>query len=479
MTTATSETTRPATSAVVMEKPLTGARTWRLPAIDGMRAMACMMVYAIHTWEFSGKPALPVHLFWVTIDVARFVESFPAGVDLFMVLSGFCLFWPMCKSEEALQKWSWQEYVWRRAKRICPPYYVAIAYVILFPQLLVVVSRMWGVQYGGHDPHFQPNPSAGNFIAHLLFVHTLSFSKWDGITGAFWSLGLEMQFYVVFPLVVYQFRRHRVWTLVGMIAVSILFRVLLNIVLIEHYQINETVIKPFGRSAADELQDVARLCNISFLGRWMQFAMGMGAAMLVAKYYRNHKLLSAWAGTGLLALTMALYAIVFSGAIDSLPWELRTSPSGGAWMATLNWVIHALAMGLRIFPTRDVLMGLLFSISLFAVSSSRSWARHVFEFKPIVFVGTISYSIFLIHQTTAWFFSELVRKKLYRQYDLSGDGSVSHYLLMLTVGLAVVLMVSYPYYLLFEKPFIANSSAKARNAAASAKPTVVSTPGNT
>ena len=42
------------------EKPVLDANpsSWRIPAIDGVRALAMLMVYSFHSWEFSGSPTL-------------------------------------------------------------------------------------------------------------------------------------------------------------------------------------------------------------------------------------------------------------------------------------------------------------------------------------------------------------------------------------------------------------------------------------
>ena len=64
-----------------------------------------------------------------------------AGVDLFMVLSGFCLFLPLCRSDEALAKFQWKNFYQRRARRIIPPYYAGILFATLMPFALTVFFR--------------------------------------------------------------------------------------------------------------------------------------------------------------------------------------------------------------------------------------------------------------------------------------------------------------------------------------------------
>ena len=195
--------------------------SWRIPAIDGLRALACMMVYGYHVWQFGYSPSLVVPVFGHPVNLLGMFPAFPAGVDLFMVLSGFCLFWPLCKSHEALENWDWREYAWRRVRRIVPPYYAAILYTIVLPMVLVALFRLLRL-----EANWQPVPSARQILTHIFFIHTLFPDTWKGITGAFWSLGLEAQFYLIFPLVVFAFRQWKLAVLAVMVASSIIYRII-------------------------------------------------------------------------------------------------------------------------------------------------------------------------------------------------------------------------------------------------------------
>ncbi len=48
-----------------------------------------------------------------------------SGVDLFLVLSGFCLFWPLVRHNSEVAPLRFKEYFRRRIRRICPPFYFA------------------------------------------------------------------------------------------------------------------------------------------------------------------------------------------------------------------------------------------------------------------------------------------------------------------------------------------------------------------
>ena len=132
--------------------PAANAVSWRIPAVDGFRALAMLMVIACHAWEFGHHPTLYIAPLGWRMEIFGFFERGSYGVDLFMVLSGFCLFLPLCKSEQALAKFHWKNFYQRRARRIIPPYYAGILFATLMPFALTVffaccISRPTGSRF--------------------------------------------------------------------------------------------------------------------------------------------------------------------------------------------------------------------------------------------------------------------------------------------------------------------------------------------
>src|SRR5579864_4346783 len=101
----------------------------RLEYIDGLRAVAALMVLLTHMWVFMGAPALSFQVGHATIVMATMLAVGNVGVNLFLVLSGFCLAWPFaCDSTLRDRTTIWQFWK-RRFLRIAPAYYVSIAVV--------------------------------------------------------------------------------------------------------------------------------------------------------------------------------------------------------------------------------------------------------------------------------------------------------------------------------------------------------------
>lgn len=393
-----------------IDKPAADApNKWRIPAIDGLRAVAMLMVVSCHMYAFSYNPVFLVQARGLHLDVGRIFTQFPSGVDLFMVLSGFCLFMPLCKSPEAMQRWQWRSFYARRVQRIVPPYYAAIAYAVLLPVVLVAV--FYALQL---PAKWQPLDTLWVYVAHLLFLQTLFLSTFGHVNAAFWSLALEAQFYVVFPLVVFGFRRFSIRFLVAMIVVSIIYRMLAaHITMHMGY-------KP------------QYLSSIFFLGRWMQFAAGMAAAWFVANHRHKDQWRSAAWGTQVLVGSVALFIVACAFCPD------------------LSW-------------WRSLLLALAFSGTILAFCVSTTPLRALVENRLMAWLGFISYSIFLVHWPTVYYLSEILKKGAH----LHGRGE---FLVLCTLGFAIVVGVSYVFFLLFEKPFL---NAPKQNAKRASKPDLV------
>lgn len=97
----------------------------RLHFIDGLRGLAMLMALTYHCWLFGGKWVIALPLERPAANVAAVLGFGHIGVNLFLVLSGFCLYWPFVKAGRKPEPKLWQ-FAKKRCRRILPPYYAAL-----------------------------------------------------------------------------------------------------------------------------------------------------------------------------------------------------------------------------------------------------------------------------------------------------------------------------------------------------------------
>jgi peptidoglycan/LPS O-acetylase OafA/YrhL len=148
--------------------------------LDGFRSIALLLVIGYHIEQKTDL----VHKF--SYPKIGALWSFGAsGVNLFFVLSGFLLFMPYARALIFRSRWpSARQFYLRRALRILPAYYVALALnvVIFQPQYL------------------QPDHWKQLFLFLVLFMDSTP-TTYQQLNGPFWTLAVEWQFYMLLPLI--------------------------------------------------------------------------------------------------------------------------------------------------------------------------------------------------------------------------------------------------------------------------------------
>jgi peptidoglycan/LPS O-acetylase OafA/YrhL len=148
--------------------------------IDVARGIAILMVIIIHT-------SLPVNgLSDFSIYVTRYGQM---GVQLFFVASAYTLCYSLVKRADEKQRLG--SFFIRRFFRIAPLYYLAVAgYFLLEPYIHILeIIKL-------PDSHY----NIQSIIANIFFIHGFVRSANNNIVPGGWSIGTEMAFYVLFPL---------------------------------------------------------------------------------------------------------------------------------------------------------------------------------------------------------------------------------------------------------------------------------------
>jgi peptidoglycan/LPS O-acetylase OafA/YrhL len=292
------------------------------PALDGLRAWAVGLVVFAHMPAVTG-----VDFTFLLGRFARGLHVGYLGVDIFFVLSGF-LVTSILLNDKANDRYSFARFYAKRTLRIFPIFYVALALCALaFP---LPASEI---------------VSNGLYVSNYYYV----FHDQSSPLRHTWSLSVEEQFYLVWPLVLYvlPFKRVGPALLIGVPLVVVASLAIAHSMMQEEY---------FGR-----------LVTRGVMFRILSLGVGAILAFYVSKL--KDFPLSVVVITGLLALT----GHVISVLLDA-PWR--------------------------------AILGL-FSMSLLAVSifcaafigyqRRHAYSRYLLEGRPIVYLGRISYGIYLYH----------------------------------------------------------------------------------
>jgi len=190
----------------------------KLKNLDSIRTVAFLTTFMAHNFVTANAEVMKSFLYRF---IQQFKSIFSFGVPLFFVLSGFLISYLMIKEYESTNSFSTRDFYIRRILRIWPLYYLIIGFgFFLFPLL-----RTWIL---GLPP--SENASLLMYLSFLsnfdqLATGTLPIGVGLGVT---WSVSVEEQFYLFWPLVFLLFPYRKfitgiAITLLGAIVLSWIF----------------------------------------------------------------------------------------------------------------------------------------------------------------------------------------------------------------------------------------------------------------
>ena len=313
-----------------------------LDALRGIAGLAVLMAHIALSWLYI-QSHLSVPSF--QMKVLEFFEYLGFFMNvLFFMLSGYLLTW----TEEGRRKrqggsYSVLNYAKRRALRIVPAYYVALA-------LLVLVGPV--------------TPSFGTVAVHLTFLHGFFFIP-QIEAGPFWTLTVEVAFYAMLPLLVLKFRRFSQRAMI--FGVLLLASVITRLVMV---------------GALDFLPVLGELRGgglASYPTTWLYLCLGGVLIRMMVERYAN---IGSEPSRRQLSVTSALTVVSV------------------ALLLVLTLLIFPyLGMKPLIFvrtPAGMILEALAILVFVSAVLGSPI-LKPVLKLRPLGFVGKISYSLYLLH----------------------------------------------------------------------------------
>ena len=184
-----------------------------LAAPDILRVACITIVAWYHFWQQSWlNPGFRIGSYYVNLQ--QIVRSGYMIVDIMLLLSGFLLALPYARrSIDGRPVPPTGDFYARRFWRIVPSYVLTV----------VVVQFTYAIPRGLY-------PTAGamlkDLLAHLTFTHTFFFDTYIGtaLPVVLWTLAVEAQFYVLWPVIAMYYVRSPVWTCAGLAGLACAFR---------------------------------------------------------------------------------------------------------------------------------------------------------------------------------------------------------------------------------------------------------------
>jgi peptidoglycan/LPS O-acetylase OafA/YrhL len=364
-----------------------------LPYLEGLRGVGALWVVLGHIYQSFEVKYAP---FGPGTELLPFRGQFLLyghyAVGIFMVVSGYVLTIPVAvRGSLTGGLWKFAE---RRARRLFPAYYGALTLAIPF--------YLFHLHQEGL--HTTVGNVAAEYVMHALFIHQFFDRTIYGINGPLWSVGVEVVLYTLLVLLLLPvFRRAG---LAATVSVALVLGFLPTIVgLIRH-------------ETAYPLQ----LACFWYLG---EFAFGVAAAFIAYDAQDRFAALRAkvpWKSVFLVLATLFVILVI--------PYyDERTSR--------------------QVFPIFDIFMGFIAAVGFIAVAKDermgkRSITAAIFSWKPLVWLGTFSYSLYLINHPIV----DVVMTALAPMSSL----------VRVTVGYVVLLpaivLIAYLFGRVFETPFV-------------------------
>ena len=376
----------------------------------GFRALMVLAVVNYHIWQQGWLPQY-IHLFGSTVDLDFITRSSYLFVDGMMLLSGFLLYLPYARETVyGTPVPGTARFYWNRLSRIVPSYLFSVL-VLLFAIAL---------PSGAYRDAASQNV---DLLTHLTFTFTFFRDTYlfTPLNGVLWTVAIEMQFYLIFPLLLRFMRRKPVLTLCGMGLLGVLFRVLV------------------ARTASDLSMWVNQLP--SFLD---VYALGMLGAML---YVRLTKRLTAaprhsWLTKGVAFVAPVLFAAGCWLVLAILRLQSDNGLAGHDQLRLSQWLLR--------LPLALTLLLMMLSAALMP-----HWLQKPLDNRLMRFMATISFNLYIWHQVI----SVLVAKNLFPS-TLHIDLPLQQAFTMLCLAVSTLVAMAVTYGL--EQPIAKRMAALAQ-----------------
>lgn len=182
--------------------------------LDGLRFLCFLSVFFFHSFHTENEAIKESWIYhFVAVDL---FGNGNLGVNFFFVLSGFLITYLLIQEKQMNGQIDLKKFWIRRILRIWPLFYFCVFFgFVIFPQLKLLFGQT-------------PNETA-NWLYYLTFLNNFDLIANglpdSSVLGVLWSVAIEEQFYLVWPIILYFFPIKKYWIpFTILIAISLGFR---------------------------------------------------------------------------------------------------------------------------------------------------------------------------------------------------------------------------------------------------------------
>ncbi len=351
------------------------------PELDGLRFFAFVGVFFYHTMHMDVVSTGKPLVDSLAAWFASVFRAGEAGVDLFFVLSSYLITALLLREYQQTKTLDVKSFYIRRSLRIWPLYYFTLLFCLL------IEGRIFGEQMTTLKEFFVFAVFLENWIPHTY--HDIK-----SPADILWTVSIEEQFYLLWPVVVLWLKPRRiVQVALVMLAIANLSRFMLI------------------QMDAKHLIHHITPCRLD--------ALACGA--LAAAYYHNRAIPVRSRGTR--------WLLILAGFLT--------------WVAAVRYfdIGSMFEFNLCFYPTIALGAVLIFLGTLQPMETER---RGLFAWSPLVFLGRISYGLYVWHMFAI---------ALVEEIWFGGKGNGTR-LQIVVLSFALTIVIGIASYLLLEKPFL-------------------------